>query len=63
VEVLSIWGDLHVCVKYSLHARVSFFDCDVFVVVVAFVVADVGTVGFSVVGILDCDHVMYLDDS
>ena len=63
MEVLSIWVGLHVCVIYFLPARVFFFDCDVFAVVVAFVVAGAGTVGFSVVVILDCDHVMYLDDS
>lgn len=63
MEVLSIWVGLHVCVTYFLPARVFFFDCDVFAVVVAFVVAGAGTVGFSVVGLLDYDRVMYLAGS
>ena len=63
MEVLTIWGDIRVCVKGSLRARASCFDCDGSVVVVAFVVSDVETVGFSVGGLLDCVHVRYLNDS
>ena len=63
MEVLSIWVDLRGCVQDFLYAHVFFFDCDVFVVVAAFVVAGAGTVAFSVVGLLDRGHVMYLDDS
>ena len=63
MEVLSIWVDLRGCVQDFLYAHVFFFDCDVFAVVVAFVVAGAGTVAFSAVGRLDCGHVMYLDDS
>ena len=63
MEVLLIWGDLRVYVQDFLHVRVFCSDYDGFVVVVSFVVSDVGTVVFSVVDLLGRGHVMYLDDS
>ena len=63
MEFLIIWDGLHAGVKCFLRARVFCSDYDGFVVVVSFVVSDVGTVVFSVVDLLGCGHVMYLDDS
>jgi len=64
VEFLTIWDDLHADVKCFLRARVFCSDYDGFVVVVSFVGAGAGIVGFSVVvHLLDRGHVMYLDGS